>query len=307
MAPLYGLGVRNPTDVWAVGAGGTITHGTGTSWSPLANGSLSNFCAVHGTGANDIWAAGNDGTVLHFDGSRWAEANVGTTRVLSSVFAVSPSEVWAVEGVDAVDSKAWHRKDGQWSEVQSGSGRAQGVWASGPNDAWIVGARGAVSHWDGNSITRDVAGSALSTGDLNGVWGVGSEVWAVGDKGTVLHRVGSTWSKEVSGTSNDLFAISGDNANLWASGLGVLINRPAGTSTWTAVSSSQGNVRRAVAASADGGFWYATDEGVIVQGSAAGVSGFSSGTDDPIKGIWSGPDGQAVAVGSNGILLRHKP
>jgi hypothetical protein len=63
-----------------------------------------------------------------------------------------------------------------------------GVWGSGPNDVWAVGAgyRGQgciITHWNGWTWSP---GNSRHEGGLWGVWGSGpNDVWAVGT--TILH------------------------------------------------------------------------------------------------------------------------
>lgn len=61
-----------------------------------------------------------------------------------------------------------------------------GVWAAGPNDAWVAGAAGTTMHWDGNTLSP-------SPGDTWPVMiGVGGSksggLWAVGGDGAILHH-----------------------------------------------------------------------------------------------------------------------
>ncbi len=94
----------SPDDVWAVGAGGTIRHGTGTAsvWSAVPSPTTANLHAVWGSGPSDVWAVGNDGAVLHFDGQAWTLATIGLPP------GDSPTHLF-------------------------------GIWGSGPDDVWIVG------------------------------------------------------------------------------------------------------------------------------------------------------------------------
>jgi hypothetical protein len=43
-----------------------------------------------------------------------------------------------------------HWNGSAWSVVPSGTSTfLVGVWASGPNDAWVTGGAGTILHWDG--------------------------------------------------------------------------------------------------------------------------------------------------------------
>src|SRR5512140_1637448 len=60
---LTGIWGSSSTDLWAVGAAGTILHGDGRSWTPMASGVRETLHDVHGSGPSDVWASG-DGLVL---------------------------------------------------------------------------------------------------------------------------------------------------------------------------------------------------------------------------------------------------
>ena len=77
-----------------------------------------------------------------------------------------------------------------------------GVWGSGPDDVFAVGAGGVIVHYDGIDWSAMNSGAAC---DLNGVWGdSGSDVFAVGDAGTILHYDGAAWSAMDSGATTRL-------------------------------------------------------------------------------------------------------
>lgn len=52
-----------------MGAGGTVLHWDGATWSTVTSGTTSTLYGVWGSGANDVWAVGAGGVVLHWNGS----------------------------------------------------------------------------------------------------------------------------------------------------------------------------------------------------------------------------------------------
>jgi hypothetical protein len=99
---LRGVWVAAESDVWAVGAGGTMRRyrGQGTLWDIVSDVPTTEALnAVWGTSPTDIWAVGNASVVLHFDGNSWSRvkvAGLGTQRrpTLTTVWAPSSGHVW---------------------------------------------------------------------------------------------------------------------------------------------------------------------------------------------------------------------
>jgi hypothetical protein len=99
---------------------------------------------------------------------------------------------------------------GAWSCVQSHTlQHLHGVWGTGSDDAWAVGAAGAIIHWNGAVWS---AVTSTTTQDLRAVWGSSrSDVWAVGSGRTILHWNGSAWSASptsMAGTFNSVWGSS---------------------------------------------------------------------------------------------------
>src|SRR5580704_10916791 len=75
------------SDVWAVGAAGTVIHFDGQSWTPFASGTTENLTGLSGTGPGDVWATGDNGSVLHWDGAAWSIVNSQSGVALIAVWA----------------------------------------------------------------------------------------------------------------------------------------------------------------------------------------------------------------------------
>ncbi len=240
-----------PTDVWTVGTGGTILHGDGTSFVPVAadaNGSTDIYVSVWGTSKSDIWIIGPR-YPLHIDGfqngkpvveprpgSTWSAAGAASGRLWTGVAA--GAQVW-IGGEES--SRFGLPRSSFWSLAADGDGgtawsggaaclvdqpcspAVRGAWAADDFRFWAVGR-------DGQAFTLDTkAGPARWLGqntntrnDLEGVWGSSaSDVWAVGQHGTLRHGSSgsATWSVIASPTTNDLHAVWGSAANdVWAVG-----------------------------------------------------------------------------------------
>ena len=98
---LNGVWVASSSDVWAVGARGTIRHYTGAPilWDVVSDvGTTEDLRAVWGSSSTDVWAVGNGGLVLHYDGKSWSRvriAGLGKRRPnLTTVWVPAPGHVW---------------------------------------------------------------------------------------------------------------------------------------------------------------------------------------------------------------------
>ena len=73
----------------------TVCSSDGWCWSnPLPQGNT--LISVWGTASTDVWAVGASGTILHWDGSAWSGFPSGTTNVLYGVWGSASTDVWAV-------------------------------------------------------------------------------------------------------------------------------------------------------------------------------------------------------------------
>jgi hypothetical protein len=138
-------------------------------------------------------------------GPRAVDAGVGPTTVDTGV------------GVSTVEAGACPIEGWCWVNPLPQGNSLHGVWASGPTDAWAVGAAGTIVHWDGAKWSLSTSGT---TATLLAVWGSSAgDVWAVGVGGAIVHWDGASWSSVPSGTSIDFVDLSGSGpTDAWAVG-----------------------------------------------------------------------------------------
>ena len=216
------------SNVWAVGAAGTILHWNGTKWSTVPSGTTATLSGISGTSATDVWAVGQGGTTLHYDGVSWTAAPNAPLNLVR-VWNSSPTDVWATGNYPVpihYNGTSWQNVTPQqvnpplglwgfsahdvWAvRTASGSGwifhgdltgwgapvksfdntRLNAIWGSSPSDIWTVGVQ-AAAHYNG--VTWSLSGGA--GGVLNAISGSSaSNVWAVGDDGKIAHYDGSMW------------------------------------------------------------------------------------------------------------------
>ncbi len=63
---LFGVWGSGPSDVWAVGWGGTILRWDGRAWARVSSGATVDLLGVWGSGPSDVWAVGEGGTILRY-------------------------------------------------------------------------------------------------------------------------------------------------------------------------------------------------------------------------------------------------
>jgi len=69
---LFGVWVESSDSVFAVGAGGVISHYDGITWSDMESGVDEKLTDVWGSSSGDVYAVGERGTILHYDGEAWS-------------------------------------------------------------------------------------------------------------------------------------------------------------------------------------------------------------------------------------------
>jgi len=236
-----------PNDVWASSAIKRM-HWDGVAWSSLQ---LIETPEVYirqtwGTSPTNLWSVGDGGRIEHFDGTSWRDGSP-VRHAIERMWSISDNDMWAVGGYDGVGD-LMHWDGSRWTGTTKVAGDwLHGVWASAPNDVWVVGDTKMLSHWDGTAWTPYTGGT-----NLNAVWGATSDdVWAVGYNAEIKHWDGASWSPDPSCMVQDpgyncaivgyytkhLFDVWGANANdVWAVGGGVILHRV--NSTWSITQSA---------------------------------------------------------------------
>jgi photosystem II stability/assembly factor-like uncharacterized protein len=89
----------SPSDVWAVGAAGSIRHFTGGSdWAAVPSPTNMHLRAVWPTSPTDAWAVGEGGVILHWDGTSWQAEQTPLAqrpRDLFSIWGTPNGDTWA--------------------------------------------------------------------------------------------------------------------------------------------------------------------------------------------------------------------
>ena len=137
--------------VFAVGAYGTIVHGTGSSanWSTQPTGTVKAIHGVWGTSATNVFAVGDNGTILRFNGSNWTAMNSGTLENLTAVWGVAGSSIVFAVG----DNGTILRYNGKgWTAMSSGTDASlHQVWGTTERHVYAVGQYGALLRFNGTN------------------------------------------------------------------------------------------------------------------------------------------------------------
>ena len=222
------------SNIFAVGAGGTIIHFDGNSWSKMNTGTDQDLYAIWGSSASDVFAVGQNGTILHYDGNNWAQmdtSNIDTPRDLHAVWGFSSNDVYA-----GGYNKFLHYNGQNWEEILNPSSYTiTAIWGISSTNLYFLdtfaGVYEYVPGWGSYTIVdpspfSNYGGSLWGTSTTNlfivgnqhkieaftgnswqtfanpslswlsDIWGISqSNAYAVGYRGTILHFDGSSWNQ----------------------------------------------------------------------------------------------------------------
>lgn len=149
---------------FAVGNSGVILRYNGTTWTAMTSSTTSNLFGVFVVSASEAWAVGASGDILRWNGSSWSLNNSTATQQLNAISMVDTNgDGLADFGVAVGNSGRIMVYNGStWSAVSSGSANYFAVGVIDENDAWVAGASGNMSHWDGSTWTTSKVGVSVT-------------------------------------------------------------------------------------------------------------------------------------------------
>lgn len=300
--------------------------------------------AVWGSGPDDVWAVGTRGTILHGDGKTFAPVAPASIDIYFSVWGTSKSDVWVVgqtaplhssgfvnggASFDAVTGSSWNADSATSGRIWSGYSRtANDVWLGGetssrfgsPSSFWELG-----TDTDGGAIWNGA--TACNPEDfcspaVRALWGSGtSALWAVGSKGQVYRLdppdpnaaagTPSHWSVLNPNTNIDFEALWGtSDDDLWVIGrYGHVFHVTSQGTVWTEVPSSTNAHLHAIWGSGPSDVWAVGDDGAVIHYDGKAWSsltvGWPSGdTPARLQGIWGSGPNDVWIVGQGVILHR---
>jgi photosystem II stability/assembly factor-like uncharacterized protein len=284
LTDLAGISGVSSSDVFVVGARGTVLHFDGTRWKEQKSGTSRNLSAVRAISPSDVFAVGFDGLILHFDGKEWRRQESGTTRTLSAIWGDSPSNVVAVGRSGKI-----LRYDGKvWRAEQSGTRQdLLAVWGSSSSDIYAGGARATLLHFRGDSwspvqIGLEQYSQVKAYVQFNALGGTSpTDAYAAGWQGHVdvdvdrtgvfLHSDGQTWKAVPEGDTelvSSLWAASPTEVFLVGRTLNGLndVRRFDGARLSTVLSDARFGIRSAVWSALNGEVFVVGEGGSVFHG-----------------------------------------
>jgi hypothetical protein len=159
-AALLGVHGTSERDVWMSGAddgqGPVVLHWDGQAWERLPTGARGDLWWVHATAQGPVFLGGSDGLVLRYDAGKFERLSTPGLgkHTVYGISSLSPRDVYLVGAAAGRNGFIWHY-DGEsmrelalpddvpLDEHRDTPGLFK-VWAGGPNNVWVVGARGVV-------------------------------------------------------------------------------------------------------------------------------------------------------------------
>ncbi len=207
------------SDVWIVGSGGTSSayaawHWDGLTWKfidlapPLIV--LEDLVDVWGTGPQDVWAVGGRAALFHWDGAAWSQIS---TTIDKNLLAISGNREGA--WISGSAGTILRLSGSHWSTINNGGyDDLYSIAGLTPDDAWAVGHKGVLRHWNGAVWSYDRYASISNS--ITAISGAGpDEVYTISEGKNLLRWDGTSWQKQfITGEDSD------DLRGLWVSAPG---------------------------------------------------------------------------------------
>ena len=261
-----------------------------------------------------VTGCGEDPTAKE-DASAGSDGKSDGAALDGSVGDAAGSDATAADGADGKDGSA---ADGS-QDASSGKGVLKprplryevdlfGVWGTGPTDAWAVGDKGTVLHWNG--VTW-LARQAPTTKTLRAVGGTGAnDVWMVGDDGVAIHFNGATFQEnsptDTKFNLNAVHASADGSALLLAGDAGTIYRRQ--KDGWKLENTKASVNLRAIHAINAGLAWAAGDQGTALKlsGGAWTTTSLPQAGDRALRSLTAAPTGRLFAAGDKSYLAGTK-
>lgn len=179
----------------------------------------------------------------------------------------------------------------------------QGVWANGPNEAWVTCRLSTPSarRWNGSTWVPVVLGSAQN---VFAVWGASSSaIWFVGDAGKIWFYDGAQSIEQASGVTSTLTDVLGRSANdVYAVGYDGKVVRWNGAA-WSQQTTGTSNRLYGLSLLPDGTAWAVGAYGTVIRYDGTSWSPILLGTQEWLMGVWAASSDDVWIAGLNGSIF----
>lgn len=211
------------------------------------------------------------------------------------------------------DSMVRRLGNGDFEAIDTGVKKnVYGMWGTGKDNLYAVGAQGSLVHWDGGGWTVQ---ANFATGDLHDVYGLDkSHVWAVGWLGAAGYFDGSKWTATpfvgAPINMNGVYAVAdpvmgaatGGKAVWAASQQGIC---QLGAAGWAKFNPSPYTNYLGIGGSDKDHIWAVGMYGAIAMWNGAAWKSQTSGTSIALRSVWAANATHVYAVGEKGQILKY--
>ena len=320
-------------DVWAVGAGGTVLHYDGATWTAIPSGFKEVFYNVWGSGPNDVWIVSHTGLVLHGTGfedgtavwtntppTLWSNAEVPSLRPIRALWGSSADDVrmatypfysyaysWDGEFYFGGDVnqlvKTTPEGEGgyEWRALPGSEHFITSIWGSSATDVWMTADNGGSER---GMTLHGTPGPRPNPriDESYDCFGCEPECTSCAIADDLV------WTPVESQTSGVLESVWGSSASdVWAVGYGGAIRRFATSDVrWQVVASPTTQTLHHVWGSGPNDVWFVGDQGTILHYDGKTIEPSSVqlplGPKPALHGIWGSGPNDVWIVGDGATL-----
>jgi hypothetical protein len=263
---------NSATSGYAVGDGGVYKY-NGTSWSPAFNTGESYYTCVWGSDATDVWCGSTTNSISHWDGTSWTSYMLPSYNYFQDMWGIASNDIYAVgQSGNTGLGTVWHYDGLGWTDVTPPgitNSVFYSVWGTASNDVYVAGDGTTIRRRNGSSwVTMNMSGLPVSN-QIAAIRGRSASDIYVAFRDAVYHYNGSSWTNTNIMSSLEIYPYIQD---MWIGLTKLFVVGESGT--------------------------FASYNGAVWQNENGGPA-------NTLRDVWTGGPQEAVAVGSNGLILEY--